>query len=614
MCGIAGILTKREFDRVRVPDLAHRGPDGAGTWTDGALRLWHWRLRVIDLSPAADQPFLSADGTNAIVYNGEIYNAPALRSALSDEGVVFRSHSDTEVLLQSAVRRGDEGIEALRGMYAFALWNGLRGRLTLARDPFGIKPLYVYVKDGTVCFASELVALLDLVPEKPAPNLTALWHFFTYGFVPAPLTAFKGISKVMPGELLEFDRHGTLCRRIQMRQPWIERTPAHRPGQLGLREAIVQSVSEQFVADVPVGLFLSGGIDSNVILAAAREAGIGSINTFTVRFQGPLEGEANDETGDARLSAKFFGTHHQEIPVELGTPEDLLEDLHRFGEPFANPTVLLTRVMSREARRSVTVALSGAGGDEIFAGYPRYAAMRHRRLLAGPFGQIAAATAAVAGKVMGRRTPRALRRVAWVAAHGETPEQCYLNWAYFLGNLEKCELLPGLASAAADSTAFLGGDFIEGVALGAPGQASDLSLFLPNNILAYTDIGSMAASLEMRVPFLDPDVSYLGLRSVGSADLAFRTPKATLRHMFARDLPPHVLRARKKGFNPPLALWIRGPLDALFEAEETRRFREDIVNEGALASMRLAHRRGVEDYSHELLSVLAAASWYRKWC
>jgi asparagine synthase (glutamine-hydrolysing) len=490
----------------------------------------------------------------------------------------------------------------------------VRQRLTLARDPFGIKPLYVYVKDGTVCFASELVALLDLVPEKPSPNLTALWHFFTYGFVPAPLTAFKGISKVMPGELLEFDRHGSLCRRVQMRQPWIERTPAHRDGQLGLRDAIVQSVSEQFVADVPVGLFLSGGVDSNVILAAAREAGIGSINTFTVAFQGPLEGDANDETGDARLSAQFFGTRHQEIAVDLGTPEDLLEDLHRFGEPFANPTVLLTRVMSREARRSVTVALSGAGGDEIFAGYPRYAAMRHRRLLAGPVGQIAAATAAVAGKVMRRRTPRALRRVAWVAGHGETPEQCYLNWAYFLDNLEKWKLLPGLVNAAADSTAFLGGDFIEGVALGAPGQASDLSLFLPNNILAYTDIGSMAASLELRVPFLDPDVSYLGLRSVRSADLAFRTPKATLRHIFARDLPPHVLRGRKKGFNPPLACWIRGPLDALFEAEETRRFREDIVNEDALASMRLAHRRGVEDYSNELLSVLAAASWYRKWC
>jgi asparagine synthase (glutamine-hydrolysing) len=614
MCGIAGVLSQGGFDRFRVPDLAHRGPDGAGDWTDGPLRLWHWRLRVIDLSTAADQPFISADGRNALVYNGEIYNASALRETLSDEGVVFRSRSDTEVLLHSALRRGDEGVEALRGMYAFGLWNGDRGRLTLARDPFGIKPLYVYAKDGTVCFASELVALLEMLPQKPAPNLAALWHFFTYGFVPAPLTAFHDVSKVMPGELLEFDGGGAFCRSVRMRRPWIERTPAHRPAQPGLKDAIVQSVSEQFVADVPVGLFLSGGIDSNVILAAARQAGIGAINTFTVKLQGRLEGDANDETADARLAAQFFGTRHQEIPVDLGTPDDLLEDLHRFGEPFANPTVLLTRVMSRAARQSVTVALSGVGGDEIFAGYPRYAAMRHRRLLSGPLGQLAAALAAGAGKVMRQRTPRALRRVAWIAARGTTPEACYLNWAYFIGHLAKCELLPGLASDAVDSTAMLGWDVQDGVTQCAPGQTSDLSLFLPNNILAYTDVGSMAVSLEIRVPFLDPDVSYLGLRSVGTADVAFRTPKATLRQLFAAALPPHILRARKKGFNPPLAQWIRGPLDALFDAEETRRFREDIVNEDALTSMRLGHRRGVEDYSHELLSVLAAASWYRKWC
>ena len=613
MCGIAGVLSTGAPGQIRVPDLSHRGPDSAGAWADECVRLWHWRLRVVDLSDAGNQPFVAANGRQALLYNGEIYNAPQLRRALEAEGAEFRSRTDTEVVLHAAIRHGGEGIEALRGMYAFALWDADRHRLLLARDPAGIKPLYLYSRDGRVAFASELPALLELIGETPAPDFAALWHFFTYGFVPAPLTAFRHITKVMPGEVLEFDAFATRQRVRRMPRPWLQRTPAHRQAPLTLKDAIVDAVREQFAADVPVGVFLSGGIDSNVLVAAARLAGLDRIHTFTVAFDDRVEGASYDEIDAARASARFFSTEHQEIGVTLKNPDELLDSLHGFGEPFSNPTVLLTREMSRAARNSVTVALSGAGGDEIFGGYPRYRAMRHRRVLSGPVGRQAAAVATIATSVMRQRTPRALRRISWLADADGDASDCYLRWTYYLGEQEKRHLLPGLLPAASDSGAFLYQD-VETDSLPDPtGQLSDLAVFLPNNILAYTDIGSMAVSLETRVPFLDPDVAYLGLRAAFAAT-AFATPKGALRSAFERDLPPHVLRGRKRGFNPPLGRWIRGPLDPLFDSEVTRAFRADIVDERALAELRLAHRRGVEDYSHELLSLLVAATWYARWC
>jgi asparagine synthase (glutamine-hydrolysing) len=358
-------------------------------------------------------------------------------------------------------------------------------------------------------------------------------------------------------------------------------------------------------------------MDSNVILSAAREGGIGDIRTFTVDFKDPLEGASFDETSAARASARFFGTRHTEVPVRLGEPEELLEDLDRFGEPFLNPTVYLTRLLSREARRHVTVALSGAGGDELFGGYPRYAALRFSSLLSGPLGRFASGVAKLAIRILRKRAPRAVRRAAWIGGGAFAGnERAFLNWTYYLDEREKARLVPLLEALGHDSLADLAPGFESGAQLGGmllAGPVSDLSLFLPENILAYTDIGSMAESLEVRVPLLDPDIAYLSLRALRPRDVGFQQQKRLLRDAFADSLPPHVLRAKKRGFNPPLANWIRGPLDRLFDSEDTLEFRRDFVSADELNRMRTAHRSGIEDYSHELLAVLMAARWYKRW-
>jgi asparagine synthase (glutamine-hydrolysing) len=614
MCGIAGRLGS--VGAVGAPDLTHRGPDKAGRYTSDGAVFDHWRLRVVDLSAAADQPMQSDDGSGVLIYNGEVYNAPELRQALVAAGESFRTSSDTEVVLKLLVRDGAAAVQRLRGMFAFAFWDTKRRRLLLARDSFGIKPLF-YSRVGGLQFASELPALLSMMPARPEPDVAALWSFFTFGFVPSPCTAFKGVFKLRPGEVLEFDEHSSEKSRRMLVPPWLDRTEANRAGPLSIRRAVVAAVSEQFQADVPVGVFLSGGMDSNVILAAAREAGIGDIRTFTVDFKDQLEGDSNDETAAARSSAKFFGTHHTEVAVRLGHPDELLEDLDRFGEPFLNPTVYLTRLLSRETKRHVTVALSGAGGDELFGGYPRYAALRFSSLLSGPMGRAATGTARLAIRLLRERSPRAVRRAAWLGeAAREGKDRAFLNWTYYLDETEKRRLFPMLASLGHDSLADLAPAFDSGAKLGGmllAGPISDLSLFLPENVLAYTDIGSMAESLEVRVPFLDPDVAYLALRALRPRDFGFRKPKRLLRDAFADSLPPHVLRAKKRGFNPPLANWMRGPLDRLFDSEATAEFRRDFVSADELNRMRAAHRSGIEDYSHELLAVLVAARWYKRW-
>ena len=616
MCGIAGELATRTAASEQLPMLQHhRGPDQYQKWSDDRLCLHHWRLRVLDLSAAADQPMRSDDGTAVFVYNGEIYNAPELRETLVRNGARFRTTSDTEVLLQLLVREGAAAVRRLRGMFAFAFWNQNAKRLTLARDAFGIKPLY-YANERGLQFASELTALLSLMSDAPPLDETAFWSFFTFGFVPSPGTAFRGIRKLAPGEILEFDERGRQISRTLLPKPWLVRSESHRADPTSVRAALVDSVREQFFADVPVGIFLSGGVDSNVILAAAREAGIGDIRTFTVDFHDALEGESNDETAAARESARFFGTRHTEVPVRLGSPEELLEDLERFGEPFINPTVYLMRLLSRETKKHVTVALSGAGGDELFGGYPRYAALRIAPLLGGVFGRTLTSAARVATSILRSKSPRLLRRVTWIgdsARHGS--DRAYLDWTYYLDESEKRRLLPGLSAFQHDAIDELRPSFEEGLRLGGTllaGPVADLELFLPDNILAYTDVGSMAESLEVRVPFLDPDVAYLALRALRPQDLGFRKPKRLLRNLFADKLPQHVLREKKRGFNPPLARWIRGPLDPLFDSEETAAFRRDFVAQDELNRMRAAHRKGVDDYSHELLAVLVASRWYKR--
>jgi asparagine synthase (glutamine-hydrolysing) len=384
-----------------------------------------------------------------------------------------------------------------------------------------------------------------------------------------------------------------------------------------VRESLVASVREQLEADVPVGIFLSGGVDSNVLLAAAAEAGARRVKTFTVAFEDPLEGDSSDETAAARESARFFGTDHTEVPVRLGPPEELLDDLERFGEPFANPTVYLTRRISREARRHVKVALSGAGGDELFGGYPRYAALAHWQMLRGPVGRAAGALASTVSRLAGPRTPRMCRRAAWVAGSGlPGARRAYLEWTYYLREDEKRRLLPRLTGAAADSLTRLEASFPAQSDSTPPisaGPLSDLAMFLPENILAYTDVGSMAESLEVRVPFLDPDVAFGSLRTLRRRDLSFRRPKASLRQLFSDRLPTHVLKGSKRGFNPPLARWIRGPVGDLLEGRETEAFRRAFVDEPELHRMRELHRTGVEDFSQELLAVVMAGIWFEKW-
>ncbi len=632
MCGIVGsawtipdrALTSEQLAAM-TDRIAHRGPDDSGVYRDEHAALGFRRLAIVDLA-GGHQPLSNEDGTIWTVFNGEIYNFPALRRRLEARGHTLRTHSDTEVLVHLYEDEGTGLFELLRGMFALAIWDAPRKTLILGRDRLGQKPL-IYRHDGSrLLFASELKALLTL-PETEFPRHVdpkAVDRYLTYGYIPHPGTILKDVYKLPPAHYAVW-HDGKLTLGRFWDPDWnAEKTFAPGEDIERLRGLLSEAVAEQMIADVPLGAFLSGGIDSTVIVGLMQRAATQPVRTFSIGFDDP----AFDETRYAEAAANYLGTTHHSFKVVPKAWETLPALADQFDEPFADSSALPTWYVSRETRREVTVALTGDAGDELFAGYDRYRAVALSamidRLPEGPRGVLSGPLArALPTSVRAKTRLRALRR--WLEAVGDEPVARYLRWVCMFDEPSRAGLytdawLDTLASnptEEADPAAILRRAFDAASKRDAVTRATvaDLLTYLPCDLLVKVDMASMANSLECRGPFLDHRVVELAVSLPIGRKLRLRKgrSKFILKQAFAELIPPAIRTRPKMGFGVPLDRWFRGELKdelraVLLDPVATSR---GLFRPEAVARLIDEHIEMKCDHAYKLWGLLMLELWFR---
>ncbi|GAB6052614.1 asparagine synthase (glutamine-hydrolyzing) [Magnetospira thiophila] len=615
MCGIAGTTRADPATLAAFTErMQHRGPDARGIWSEDGFGLAHTRLAVIDLSPGGAQPMASDCGRYVLAFNGEIYNYRDLRRDLQAAGDVFRSDSDTEVLLNLLRRYGAGALSKLVGMFAFAFWDKQEKILLLARDRLGIKPLvYAPLTGGHLAFASEIQALRAHPGIELAVDRDALSEYLACLYVPAPRTIHRGIRKLPPGHLLTWKNGHTAITPY-----WVPNFDGHRHPSFDeaveeILPLVRQAVVDRLVSDVPVGCFLSGGIDSSVIAALmaeeARRIGAPPVRSFTMTF----DEAAYDERRNARRVAEHIGSEHVELRASP-TLVDLLDDyLDGFGEPFGNPTALLINDLSRKAREHVTVALVGDGGDEVFAGYPRYKggllARRYRKLPGWlRRGIIGPAAEMIPESSTGRH---GLRRVREFLSAANLPDaQMYAAWVEYFDPRERRDLL-GLPDLPSRPIAELYDTAPSDDPLDAM-QQTDLLSFLSGNLLAYGDAMSMRHALELRLPLMDHRL----LEAVGKIAPGLRVEhgmKSLLRGVARRLLPPDIVDAPKRGFNPPMGVWLRQDLAPMVAERLTAGRMADLgLDPKAVQRLLAVQATGRRDVALKVWALLVFEAWERR--
>lgn len=642
MCGIAGELRIGRGINERLTAmanaLAHRGPDDSGIWSDEAegIGLAHRRLAIVELSAAGHQPMHSAHGRFVLVFNGEIYNHDALRAELAALGAApaFRGHSDTETLLAGFECWGLRGtLERARGMFAIAAWERDTRTLTLARDRLGEKPLYVAETATGMVFASELGAIRRHGAIDGRVDRGALALLLRHAYVPAPWTILAGVRKLLPGTMLTIAADGRQVTETywdaratvaQARATPFDGTPDEAVD--ALESTLRAAVQEQLMSDMPLGAFLSGGVDSSTIVALMQTGSAQRVRTFTIGF----EAAEFDEADHARAVAAHLGTDHRELRVSNQAARDVVPLLPQmYGEPFADSSQIPTYLVSALARQHVTVALSGDGGDELFAGYNRYTAAsaasstlaRVPRWLRRPAGAALGALSAETWDAL--LTP--VMAVAPAARRLRRPGDKLLKVAAALGATDTLDLYRRLVSQWPRPADVVLGATESPTALDAPtglptGTSAaeqmmllDLVSYLPDDILAKVDRAAMAVSLETRVPMLDPRVVALAWRLPMDLKLREGVGKWALRQVLYRHVPRTLIERPKWGFAVPLAAWLRGPLrdwaDDLLSVESLRA--DGYFDVTAVRSAWKSHRSGMHDRSAALWCILAFQAWRR---
>jgi asparagine synthase (glutamine-hydrolysing) len=627
MCGIAGKLC---FDPDRpVPRalldrmggaLAHRGPDDAGIHCAGPVGLAHRRLSIIDLSPAGHQPMSNEDGTIWIVFNGEIYNFLSLRPALEARGHRFRSQTDTEVLLHLYEELGQDCVEPLRGMFAFAIWDAPRRRLLLARDRLGAKPLCYQVDGQALRFASEVKAILQDPAVEVRPDPQGIAEYLTFGYVTGASSAFQGIRRLPPAHRLVWEAGALRVERYwRLRRDGKAARSEAEWGE-GIRAHLEEAVRLRLVSDVPLGAFLSGGVDSSAVVAMMRRAGSGPVKTFSIGFP---EAEY-DELRYARLVAERFGTEHHELVVRPDALAVLPKLAWHYDEPFGDSSAVPTYCVAELTRRHVTVALNGDAGDESFGGYERYAAQR----LGQRFDRLPG-TAALRGVLAAtaRLLPRGARRTS-LAARGrrlleglaEPPERRYAHWLCRLSGERRAAILSDAfrsTTGGRDELAPLLAAFQTSDApdLGDATLGVDAALYLPDDLLVKVDIASMAHGLEARSPFLDHVFMEYAATIPFDLKVRGRTTKAILKRALADLLPASILSRPKMGFGVPIERWLRHELrDLATEALLAPRAMErGYFRPEAVRRLLDEHVRGAAGWHDLLWSLLMLELWHRSY-
>lgn len=617
MCGICGIyrfgdcepIDEQELEAMNTV-LCHRGPDGGGTHVDQAMGMAARRLAIIDLEHG-DQPMTLSDGTVSVVQNGEILNHAELRAELQRDGVRFSTRCDTEVLLHMYVRDGPQFVSKLRGMFAIAVWDRRERQLLLARDRFGIKPLYYGLQDGRLSFASELKSLLCQPSFSREVSPEALHAFLAFNSVPAPLTIFRSAHKLPPGHLLLCRRSGVTLSRYARPRPAPSADLRGESDEVlaeELRDRLRESVAAHLLADVPVGILLSGGVDSSMLTALAATISPERVSTFSIGFRE----RSFDELDLARQVARRYGTDHHELIVSPQISELLPKLVAAFDEPFADSSAVPTYLVSKMASEHVKVVLSGEGADELFGGYETYAADQLALRLGG--------LAARLGPLI-ERLPSSDARVSFdyrakrfVRAAALPPLERHHGWKEIFSGAQRARLVaPDWRERGGDTLASWRQRFAETAdsPLLARLQDVDLGGYLADDLLVKTDRMSMAHSLEARVPFLDPVVAELALALPTRLKVRGLAKKRLLRRAAEPLIPREIVRARKRGFSIPAAAWLRGELEPLArELLAPERTASQGFFEPAVASELLDdHLRRREDNSRQLWGLMCFSLW-----
>ena len=619
MCGICGVvsLAGEAIDPLALEamneTLSHRGPDSAGTLLDGPVGLAVRRLAIIDLV-GGDQPIANEDRTVHVIQNGEIYNYRELRAELERAGHRFTTHSDTEVLVHLYEERGPRFVEALRGMFAVAVWDARQRRVVLARDRFGIKPLYYRVAVDSLSFASELKALLRQPGFSREIDLDALEAFLAFNYVPAPFTIFAEVRKLPPGHLLvwnEAEREPALERYVRPAPVSARATRTEPEAELAeeLRTRLRDSVRAHLIADVPVGVLLSGGIDSSALTAFAALESSGPVSTFSIGFE---EGSF-DERDLARLVAERYATDHHELLLRADALELMPQIAAAFDEPFADSSAIPTYLISRLARTQVKVALSGEGGDELFGGYYTYSAdsiapwAGRAAAIARPLiERLPSSTAAAALDYRAKRFARAAHLPPLERHHG---------WKEIFSPDARAVLLAPGRRSSLDPVDLLRARYREtqGSEELARLMDVDTGVYLVDDLLVKTDRASMAHSLEARVPFLDSVVAELALALPVRHKVRGFSKKRLLRKAMAPLLPQEIVRGKKRGFSIPAAAWLRGELEPLArEVLSPAALRnQGFFRPETVARLIDVHVAGREDTSRQLWALLSFSLWHQ---
>jgi asparagine synthase (glutamine-hydrolysing) len=563
MCGIAGIIGAGDWlstVEAMTETLRHRGPDDGGSWSVPGVALGHRRLAIVDLSPAGHQPMHFGDYT--IVYNGEIYNFRELRRELDGP---FHSDSDTEVILHLYARYGPACLERLAGMFAFAIWDERKRELFVARDRLGIKPFFYLQRQGLFAFASELKALAGLSSRRV--DHTALWDYFSYKYIPGPKTIYEDVRQLPPAHAMILGREGMRTWRYWSPEPNSEETNPDR-AQRRLEELLHEVVPAHMIADVPIGVFLSGGIDSTAVVASLDRP-----KTFAIGFDDPKI----DEAPYARRVAAHLGTEHHERQVpSLETEEALTRLPAMFDEPFADLAAWSNYVVSREARRFVTVALSGEGGDEVFSGYLHHAkSLRYRP--------------SVAARALSRSLPPFSKLGISALRRASTGVEQHAALTGPFNPLQKRQLLAdGLVPPDYDDLWHLRAWWRPDLDRIKAMQWLELNTFLPDDLLVKVDRSSMAVSLEVRPPFLDHRIVEFGLGLASSVLRDGERGKLPLRRYLAGKVPDEVLTRRKQGFGMGGGRWLQE------HPELTQQVVSRLARRGILGSARMRSFHGTQ--------------------
>ncbi len=634
MCGICGIFTPAQIGREAVGQLrgedrarlarmnaalTHRGPDSAGDYAAPGVGLAMRRLAIIDLK-TGDQPIANEDETVWIVFNGEIYNFPELRSGLEERGHIFRTQADTEVIVHLYEEHGAECVQHLNGQFAFAIWDARARRLMLARDRLGQKPLYYAQQDGTLYFSSELPSLLTALPTRPALHLPALDQYLSLQYVPDPLTPYEGVYKLPAAHRLIVPAEGHAGTpepywRLNYGPKWDapEEELAER-----LRTRTRKAVHMRLLSEVPLGAHLSGGIDSSIIVALMAEA-TSQVKTFSVGFE---EGAFSELAYARQIVERYNTEHHEFILTFENIPETLAAILAHTGEPFADPSALPLWHLARLTRQHVTVALNGDGGDEAFAGYQRYWldpwANRYLKLpgllTRGLLPRILHALPDPANRPVGGSLLNGLKRLA-LLPH-VPPHASILRWSSYFSVEQKSRLwreaFHPLLDYRQPERAL--------VAQYAAAQAktpldstlhADITTYLPGDLLVKADRMTMAHSLEGRSPFLDYALMEWAARLPTHCKVRGRTGKYLLRKAFADKLPERIAGRGKQGFGIPVGAWFRGPLerwarDMLLSADSPL---QTWFNPSAMAQLLTEHTTGRADHGKRIWALAALGVW-----